>query len=151
MTYWLKKLPTEKPVAVVDCTDSECWTEQEHKDSCDINLMLKAQERGMMIRGSNREPQYGVDDTTMDGLSFRIQKANLEEVLLNGQKEFTEEELKLFPKDIIEKFGYKLKKEAAQPKATNDDKTTKKPKEQPKKQAKQPEENKSDDSETGDS
>lgn len=92
-------------------------TEQEHKDSCDINKMIKNALRGMDIRGSN-PGIYGYDDTTMDGLSFRIQKQELEEQLSSGQKEFTKEEFDLIPDSIKQKFGFKLK--ATQ----NDDQTT---------------------------
>lgn len=127
-------------------TEGESLTEQEHLASCDINLMLKASDRGIQVRGG-ADPVYGYDDTTMDAVQFRIQKADLEEKLLNGQKEFTAEELKLFPPDIVEKFGYKLKQESKPdeepvPKATKNDKTKKKPK------VEAPVENTDDDSDT---
>lgn len=98
----------------------ESLTEQEHKDSCDINLMLKSIDRGQMVRGGGSQ-EYGYDDTTMDAVQLRILKANLEEALLNGQKEFSKEELDLFPNNLQEKFGLKLKKEAAQLKSKNNE------------------------------
>jgi len=101
-------------------TEGDSLTEQEHKDSCDINLMLKNVVRGREVRGGG-STKYGYDDTTMDAVQFRIQKEQLEEQLLNGQKEFTQKQLDLIPKEIQQKFGYKLKKEAVQPKATNDE------------------------------
>lgn len=100
--------------------EGDSLTEQEHTDSCDANKMLLNAARGMSVRGG-AQPQYGYDDTTMDGVQFRIQKEALERELANGPKEFSEEELELIPKPIQEKFGYKVK--AKTPK--NDDKTTK--------------------------
>lgn len=100
--------------------EEDSLTEQEHKDSCDINLMLKAASRGQDIR-TRKTSDYGHDDLTMDALSMRIQKADLEEKLLSGQKEFTQKELDLFPEEIRKKFGYKLKKEPPKPEPQNDE------------------------------
>ena len=91
-------------------TEGPSLTEQEHLDSCDINKMIKNVMRGMDVRGSNPS-SYGYDDTTMDGLTFRIQKQQLEEQLSSGEKEFTQEQLDLIPKSIQEKFGFKLKEQ----------------------------------------
>ena len=87
-------------------TDGDSLTEQEHKDSCDINKMMKNALRGMDVRGGSNGT-YGHDDMTMDGLSFRIEKAKLETDLQNGPKEFTQELLDLIPTSIQKKFGYK--------------------------------------------
>lgn len=100
--------------------DEKSLTETEHLDSCDINIMLKSIKRGQQVRGGG-STEYGYDDTTMDAVQFRIQKADLEEKLLNGQKEFTQEQLDLFPENIKKQFGYKLKKEAQTPESKNDD------------------------------
>lgn len=83
--------------------------EQEHKDSCDINKMIKNVQRGLEIRGSGPQ-QYGYDDTTMDALTLRIQKQQLEEELKKAQNiEFTEEELKHIPDQVQKKFKFKKK------------------------------------------
>lgn len=99
-------------------TEGPSLTEQEHLDSCDINKMIKNILRGMDVRGSN-PGQYGYDDTTMDGLTFRIQKQQLEEQLSSGEKEFTKEQLDLIPKSIQEKFGFKLKEQPQAQTTTN--------------------------------
>lgn len=84
--------------------------EQEHKDSCDINKMIKNVQRGLDIRGSGPQ-QYGYDDTTMDALTLRIQKQQLEEELKRAQNiEFTEEEIKHIPEQVQKKFKFKTKK-----------------------------------------
>lgn len=108
-------------------TEGDSLTEQEHADSCDINIMLKSAARGLQVRGSG-EPQYGYDDTTMDAVQFRIQKARLEEELAETAKanEFLEKELDLIPKSIREKFGFKKKTVPESPASKNDDKTTQK-------------------------
>lgn len=88
--------------------EGESLTEQEHKDSCDINIMIKNALRGAQIRGSEIA-DYGYDDTTMDGVQFRIQKANLEKQLATGEKEFTKETLALIPESIVKRFGFTVK------------------------------------------
>jgi len=119
--------------------EGEITTEQEHTASCDINIIMRSIQRGQQVRGG-KATNYGHDDMTMDGLAFRIQKANLEAKLLEGQKEFSQEELDLFPKHIQEQFGYSLKKEASTPKGTNDDQNDEQPAEKPpKKQQKKAE------------
>lgn len=98
--------------------------EQEHKDSCDINKMIKNVQRGLEIRGSGPQ-QYGYDDTTMDALTLRIQKQQLEEELKKAQSiEFTEEELKAIPDKVKQKFKFKTK--AKNESKKNDDQTTNK-------------------------
>lgn len=87
-------------------TEGPSLTEQEHKDSCDINKMIKNALRGQDVRGGG-SGQYGYDDVNMDALTFRIQKQQLEEQLQNGPKEFTQEVLDLIPESIKNKFGYK--------------------------------------------
>lgn len=109
------------------CGD-EHLTEQEHIDSCDANKILKAALRGQMVLSSRGEPQYGYDDTTMDGLSFRIQKQKLEEELgsLPKDLEFEENDFNQISPQIREKFGLKVKKAKkleAKNDELNDDKT----------------------------
>ena len=58
-------------------TEGDSLTDQEYKDSCDINKMIAAALRGQDIRGSGPQ-QYGYDDTTMDGVRFRIEKEQLD-------------------------------------------------------------------------
>lgn len=108
--------------------DDEHLTEQEHIDSCDANKILKAALRGQMVLSSRGEPQYGYDDTTMDGLSFRIQKQKLEEELgsLPKDLEFEENDFNQISPQIREKFGLKVKKAKkleAKNDELNDDKT----------------------------
>jgi len=97
-------------------------TEQEHKNSCDINLMMKSANRGLSIRGALTPPHYGNDDMTLDALSFHIQKSQLEQelgLLDEAHKEVSPEIFAHIPKNIREKFGFKLK--SIKPK--NDEKT----------------------------
>ena len=92
--------------------DEETLTEQEHKDSCDINKMIHAALRGQNIRGATSEPVYGYDDTTMDGLTHRINKQQLEESLYQMAltTELTEEAIKKLPPHIQQKFGFRAHK-----------------------------------------
>lgn len=124
-------------------TDPESLTEQEHADSCDINIMIRNAQRGHDIRGGPA-PVYGHDDLTIDGVQHRIRKEQTERELaeIARTQEFTEEELsqmRLNPEQQ-KKFGFKVKKKAAPPPAKNDDQTTKPPAPQPpKKDPKDPE------------
>lgn len=91
-------------------TTGPSLTEQEHTDSCDINKMIKNAHRGLDVRGNPGAERYGYDDTTLDGLTHRIQKEQLENELRETAKsEFTDEELKLIPESIKKKFGFKAK------------------------------------------
>lgn len=118
-----------KPSKYAFLTDGEILTEQEHKDSCDVNKMLAQAKRGYQIRGSNTSPIYGYDDTTMDAVTHRIQKQKLEEELIKISKtsEFTEEELKSIPESIKNKFKFKTKQKAKNDEL-NDEKTPNKQK-----------------------
>lgn len=89
-------------------TEGESLTDQEYKDSCDINKMISRALQGQEIRGSGPQ-QYGYDDTTMDAVTYRIQKEQLEESLSSGPKEFEKEELDLIPEKVKQKFGFKQK------------------------------------------
>lgn len=101
-----------KPSQFAFYTEGELLTEQEHKNSCDINKMIKNAHRGLPVRGGY-SPQYGYDDMTMDGVQFRIQKAELEKSLHEvSETEFSQREFDLIPKEIREKFKFKVKKEA---------------------------------------
>ncbi|AXH77210.1 MAG: hypothetical protein [Microviridae sp.] len=93
------------------CED-EHQTEQEHIESCDANKILKAALRGQMILGNGRQPIYGNDDLTMDGLSFRIEKARLEQELgeLSTNMELTQEEIDSIHPKVREKFQFRTKK-----------------------------------------
>lgn len=99
----------------------EDLTEQEHKDSCDINHMMRSLDRGIEVRGNNNI-QFGYDDTTMSGLELRIHKQNLERDLAATAEthEFDEEELKNVHPDVQKKFGFKTKK-APKPDAKRDE------------------------------
>lgn len=93
-------------------TKGESLTEQEHKDSCDINKMVRNAARGLPVRGSG-EPRYGYDDTTMDGVSMRIEKERLERELkaLANENELSEKELAMVPASVRKKIQFKTKKE----------------------------------------
>ncbi|AZL82943.1 hypothetical protein [Apis mellifera associated microvirus 61] len=124
------KYKNTKYAKVFDPKIEPSLTEQEHKNSCDINIMLKNAARGMQIRGGS-QPRYGFDDTTLDGVSHRIQKEQVEASLRDAAQnnEFDENELKHIPPDLQKKFGFKTKKGSTKPAAQNDDDktTTKKP------------------------
>lgn len=100
-------------------SEGDSLTEQEHKNSCDINLMIKSARNGQNIRGGG-SITYGFDDTTMDGLTFRNQKSLIEQELLNSEKELPKEALDLIPESIKQKFGFKLRKKKDTNDKTND-------------------------------
>jgi len=108
------------------CTD-ESQTEKEHKDSCDINIMLKKAFKGQQIRMSSSQPIYGHDDTTISGLDHRINKQRTEEELSQtfNDVEFSEKEKELFHPEIQKKFKIKVKKNQANNDESNDDKKPK--------------------------
>ena len=108
-----------KPTKFDTPVDPNSLTEQEHKESCDINIMVKSALRGQQIRGG-KNPEFGYDDTTMSGLELRIQKQNLEEQLSSGEKEFEESIFNSIPQVIREKFGFKIKQTTI-PAQKNDD------------------------------
>lgn len=89
--------------------DEPSLTETEHGPSCDINHMMRNIHRGLMVRGG-AQPVYGEDDLTLDAVSFRIQKQQLEEELMQEAIEPIDEEIyKRIPQRIREKFGFKVK------------------------------------------
>lgn len=99
--------------------DEESLTEQEHKDSCDINLMLKAAQRGQMFRTS-AVGQYGHEDMNMTQLQMRITKQQIEEEFENLPKDhFSEEDLKKIPLALIKKHGFVPKQEEKREKSKN--------------------------------
>lgn len=97
-----------KPTKHAFYTEGDSLTEQEHKDSCDINKMIRSIERGQNVRGGG-STTYGFDDVNMDGVQHRILKAEIESQLSNGPKEFEKEELDLIPDQVRKKFGFKQK------------------------------------------
>lgn len=107
--------------------EEDVQTEPEHQDSCDINKMIGAIHRGQMVRGGPA-PQYGYDDTTMDGVQFRIEKQRLEEELseIAEKHELEEEIANQIPPDVRKKFGFKTKKPNSSAKNDDDKTTTKK-------------------------
>lgn len=109
--------PTKDPYAFF--TEGESLTEQEHAASCDINKMVRDAARGVAIRGQSSEPVYGYDDTTMDAVRFRIEKAAIEKNLaetFHQELDLPDEEisalektLESIPQKTREKFGMKLR------------------------------------------
>lgn len=118
-----------KPSPFASINPDPSMTEQEHKDSCDINKMVKNVLRGMQVRGG-KNPRYGVDDLTVDPVSHRIQKEQIEAELLEtfANNEFSEEEIQAIDKINPQlKSKFKLKKKNStntQPPKNDDDKTT---------------------------
>lgn len=113
-----------KPSKFATVNDEDSLTEQEHKESCDINKMLKAAARGQAIMTNGRSGIFwkdgGYDDLTKSGLDHRIQKQKIEEDLSKLKKDhFTEEELKAIPLNIIKKFGFVPKKAEKREKSNN--------------------------------
>lgn len=114
-----------KPTKHAFFTEGEELTEQEHKDSCDINKMVKSAMRGLPVRGSKLAPwgEEFLDDTTMDAVQHRILKEKTERELTElAKSEFLPHELEAIPKSIREKFGFKKLKQVQEPKpAKNND------------------------------
>lgn len=105
-----------KHATITETEEFPDLTEQEHKNSCDINVMMKSLARGVEVRG-NGNLTYGYDDTTMSGLELRIQKQNLERDLAEtaATHEFDEEEFKQIPEHLQKKFGFKQKQGSKEP------------------------------------
>jgi len=105
-------------------TEGETLTEQEHKDSCDINKMIRSVKTGQMVRGGG-SASYGYDDTTLDAVTFRCQKQQLEAELEEtfATIELTEKDeanLKSVAPDITKKF--KIRKAVQKPAEPNEPK-----------------------------
>ncbi|AZL82670.1 hypothetical protein [Apis mellifera associated microvirus 60] len=110
-----------KPEKYAYYTVGDSLTEQEHADMCDANIMIKRALKGQSIL--TQEPAgYGYDDTTLDGLSHRIQKQQLEEELNESLKnEVSEEEAKrlkeMLPAHYHERIKVKRDKDRDVPKS----------------------------------
>lgn len=123
-------------------TGPETLVEQEHKDSCNINIMLKKALNGQPVRMSSNNPTYGYDDTTLSGLDHRIQMQETIESLeqLAPQAELTEEQLNAIPEKDRKRFGFKAKAKTPTPTPTpipkNDDDEPNDDDEKPKKSPK---------------
>lgn len=104
-----KPTPYDTPV------DTESMTEQEHKDSCDINKMILAAHRGQQIRQA--KPGLWVDgsfdDMNQSLTSLRIQKEHTEIALAEyaQNNELTEAEWKAFPDEVKKRFKLRKKKQ----------------------------------------
>lgn len=111
-----------KPTKYDTPVDPESLTEQEHKDSCDINKMILAAHRGQQIRQA--KPGLWVDgafeDMNQTLTSLKIQKEHTETALAEyaSQNELTDEEWKAFPDEIKKRFKLRKKKATSQ---TNDE------------------------------
>lgn len=123
-------IKTREKIPFASKTEGESMTEQEHKNSCDINKMITAAKRGQMVRGGPR-PEYGYDDTTMDGVAFRIKKQELEKSLSETfqNTEFSQKESELIPEKVKKKFKVKTRQEIDKKndKPNDDKKVEKKP------------------------
>lgn len=110
-----------KPSKFAFSTEGDSLVEPEHKDSCDINRMIRDAHRGLQVRGG-KKPVFGYDDTTLDAVQFRIQKAETEQYLKDlANEQLDEDELKHIPESIKKKFGFKAKKAQQKPAQNNDD------------------------------
>lgn len=106
-----------KPTKHAWYPSGETLTEQEHKNSCDVNLMLKAAARGQAIatRPIGQWDDRGVDDMNMSRLDILVQKQQLEEDLASYSQQDKELDQALFdaiPAAIREKFDFTLKKQS---------------------------------------
>ena len=100
-------------------------TEQEHKDSCDINKMILNAFRGAQVRGSNAPLRYGEEDVNMTPMDIHLQREATEAELsqIAETHELEEEAQKYIPDAVKEKFKFKFKSKKTQ--NQNDDQTTK--------------------------
>jgi len=122
-------------------------TEQEHKDSCDINKMIKAVNNGQMVRQANMGPWFdnpdgtpgAFDDTNLDGLHHRIRRQRMiDQVILDIKSgPMDQEAFNQLPEKVQQLYlqhGVKLKR--AEPnlgkkgEKTNDQTNKKTPKKQ---------------------
>lgn len=118
-------IQTREEIHFATPVDEESLTEQEHKDSCDINIMMRKINNGQQIRTANSELLYGYDDTTMDGLQHRIMKQKIEQDLqqISQDQEFTEAELNVIPESVKQKFKLRKKVPQNDPNEKQDPKT----------------------------
>lgn len=91
-------------------------TEQHHKKDCDPYNIIKKAQMGLPIGGRGGNLNYGYDDTTMDGLQYRIMKQHHEqEINQLLENEFTAEEYDIIkdrlPKNLVNKIKVKKKLE----------------------------------------
>lgn len=88
-------------------------TEQEHKDSCDINKMIRSAARGLPVRQRQIPPwRDGLsDDLNQSGLSHRIRKQQIESELsdLALKNELDPETLAKIPPAVQKRFGFRSK------------------------------------------
>lgn len=91
--------------------DPETLTEQEHKNDCDINVIIKRAHNGHMVNMSNRSPVYGFDDINLDGLKHRILKQETKEELeeLITSQEFDAKDVEILTKNLPESLVKRLK------------------------------------------
>lgn len=111
--------------------NEESLTEQEHLESCDINIMIYNAHRGMEIPGGG-PTEGGYDDTTLSGLDLRIQlDQDLNKMAEEG---ITKEEYNNLHPTIRRTKKFKLKKTQeeldyedykSKKSSQNNDKTTK--------------------------
>lgn len=73
------------PNAVIN--DEASLTEQEWKDSCDINKMIRGALKGAIMNGSPNPAVFGYDDTTLDGVTHRINLQKSHEAMEKLSKE----------------------------------------------------------------
>ena len=98
-----------KPTKHAFNTEGVSLTEPEHESSCDINIMVKSALRGLQVR-SGPQPQFGYDDTTLDAVTHRIQKQELEnELKISAKAELEPQFADFIPQSIKQKFGFKTK------------------------------------------
>lgn len=108
-----------KPTKYATKIKGESLTEQEHKDSCDINLMMRSINRGQMVRGKAHGDWVdgkSFDDMNMDGLTHRIRKDRIERELEKQfrETEFSAEEAEAIPPSVKKKYGDKIRIKKAQ-------------------------------------
>lgn len=108
-----------KPGRVPFICEGDSLTEQEHRDSCDVNTMLRRAANGQPIRTSS--VTYGSEDMNLDLTQHLINKKRVEENLtqLARENEFDEEDLKKIPESIQKKFGFKKAKTKKQQETKN--------------------------------
>lgn len=104
--------------------EGDSLTEQEHKDSCDINIMFRKMQNGQQINGGP-QPVYGYDDVNMDRVRINIDKQNIEQQFASElqESEFTEEQLKAIPDSLKKKFQGNIKLRKAEKDVTKNAKT----------------------------
>lgn len=90
-------------------TSDEILVEQEHKEDCDSNVIIKRAHNGQFINTKN-PAGYGYDDVTLDGVQYRILREQVTESINETlENEFEEEDAEKLKAALPENLAKRVK------------------------------------------